>query len=121
MVRRKSPGNSSGNEYSELIKLWLLRILVPLNGQYKFVSKMGIENDRLAETLGFVTPDDIAFESVEIKKARARLCRLHAAGEKKYLKAELPKELAENIRRLAELVSAGSIWRPKELGGHRGQ
>jgi SpoVK/Ycf46/Vps4 family AAA+-type ATPase len=109
MVRRKSPGNSSDNEYSELIKLWLLRILVPLNGQYKFVSKMGIENDRLAETLGFVTPDDIAFESVEIKKARARLYRLHAAGEKKYLKAELPKELAENIRRLADLVGLSEI------------
>jgi AAA+ superfamily predicted ATPase len=86
-----------------------LRILVPLNGHIEFINNMGIQNDLLAEILGLATPADMVFQELEIKKARAQLRKLYVAGEKKYLKAELPRELTENIRRLADLVGLSAI------------
>jgi len=109
MARSQTSKLSIDTGRSELVKLWLLRILVPLNGQQEFINNLGIQNGRLAETLGLVTPSDMAFEDVEIKKARAQLRRLYLAGEKKYQKAELPNALTENIRRLADLVGLSAI------------
>lgn len=104
MARSCTPRLYDDSGRSDLVKLWLLRILVPLNGQLEFINSLGIQSNRLAETIGLVTPSDIAFEDQAIKKARAKLRRLYVAGEKKYQNAELPVELAGNIRRLSDLV-----------------
>lgn len=109
MARAQTSRLSINAGRSDLVRLWLLRILVPLNGQHEFINSRGIENERLAEMLGLVTPSDIAFEDLEIRKARAQLKRLYVAGEKKYQKAELPRELTENMRRLADLVGLSPI------------
>ena len=109
MARSRTPRLYGTTGRSDLVKLWLLRILVPLNGQHEFINNLGIQNERLAEILGLATPVDMAFEELEIKKARAQLCKLYEAGEKKYQKAELPRELTENIRRLADLVGLSAI------------
>lgn len=109
MARSRTTRLYSSTGRSDLVKLWLLRILVPLNGQHEFISSLGIHNERLADILGLITPANMAFEELEIKKARAQLSKLYEAGEKKFIKAELPQVLTANIRRLADLVGLSAI------------
>lgn len=109
MARSTRDRLSIDPDKSDLVKLWLLRILVPLRGHVEFISTTGIESERLAETIGLQTPPDISFDPPEINKARVRLRKLYLAGEKKYQKAVGPIALTENIRRLASLVGLSEI------------
>ena len=109
MARFQSSGLSISDGRSDLVRLWLLRMLVPLNGQQEFFGNHGLHNKQLAEAIGLTSASDIFFDEEDVKKARTQLRRLYVAGEKKYQKAEPPKALVENMRRLAELVGLSAI------------
>lgn len=88
-----------------VVKLWLLRLLVPLNGQSKFITRQGFENDDLAESLAVgVSADNFDDESYNVSALKSQLRERYLAAEAVAHRATLPEQVSENIGRLAELV-----------------
>ncbi len=52
MARRRSRNAVSSVDLDPLIRLWLLRVLVPLGGHRDFVRPHGISNDSIAAAIG---------------------------------------------------------------------
>ena len=52
MARRRTRYSGNAIEIDPIIRLWLLRILVPLGGHREFLHSHGFNNDALATTLG---------------------------------------------------------------------
>ena len=104
---RRNPLSSTSSllpETPAIVRLWMLRLLVPLGGHHSFVSNRGFSNDALAELLGlgeWIDPEDREFNPV---KVRAELRRLHQEGESKLAGAAMPACLRANVNRLSELV-----------------
>lgn len=102
--RRKSPHfpshDASDNAYEALIRLWVLRILVPLGGSRDFVISLGYQNDHLASYLG-LPPTDGEFN---MKLALAALRKTHTQAERRRGSAAIPEILARNIARFSELL-----------------
>lgn len=91
-------------EFFPLLNLWILRILVPLGGHKRFVSKRGFSNDQVAEALGLEKWVEPADDQFDVRKVRAALRRLHQAAEKNTNDFAIPEYLSVNVNRLAELV-----------------
>ena len=91
-------------ETPAIVRLWILRLLVPLGSHRSFVNSHGFGNDALAEMLGlgdWIDPEDGAFNPL---KVRAELRRLHQEGERKLAGTAMPACLRANVNRLSELV-----------------
>ena len=93
-----------------LVRLWLLRLLVPLEAHKKFIDKHGFDDDALAETIGLgrwtgtrdrFHEQDSDFDPIA---ARRELCRLHKDCEKTSGNAKVSNPLGNNVKRLAQLV-----------------
>ena len=95
-------------EKSPLLQLWVLRLLVPLEGHKDFVSSFGFSNDHVAKVLGLGKWIDPAQFEFDPKKVRRTLRSLHQTGEQKYFNAPVPTTLSKNIERLAEMVGLTS-------------
>lgn len=113
MIRRRRPSRYSHmpTDLPLMVRLWLLRILVPLGGHQEFVQRGGFSNDTLAELLGlgaWIDPDDDEFNP---KAVRVALRKLHQDAEDQCRDAELPACLNNNIARLARLVGLSDIDR----------
>ncbi len=91
-------------EIPALVKLWLLRLLVPLGCQREFIGESGFDNDSLAEVVGLKEWIDSCAYEFDRKSVRAALRQRHLEAEHKLRKARPPKELSGNIKRLARLV-----------------
>ena len=50
-ICRRSKTDSQPDEILPLVRLWLLRVLVPLGGQRTFINRLGFESDKLAKDL----------------------------------------------------------------------
>lgn len=89
------------------IRLWLLRILVPLGAHRELIGAQGFTNDAVAEVLGlgWIDPDQDEFDPRAIRSA---LRDLHRKAEGQAAKAQLPHCLRENIRQLSDLVGLGT-------------
>lgn len=88
-----------------VIELWVLRLLVSLNGQPRFITPHGIDNDDLAEALGMSVPaDSFDWVSYNVADFKSQLRERHVAVEAEAHHARVPPRVAENIGRLAELV-----------------
>ena len=90
------------------IRLWLLRILVPLGAHRELIGAQGFNNDAVAEVLGlgrWIDPDQDDFDSRTVQSA---LRDLHRKAERQAAKALLPRCLRENIRQLSDLVGLGT-------------
>jgi len=109
MARSKSPSASTDSGKSDLVKLWLLRILVPLNGHQEFITNLGPANKQLADLLGLKIPLELVYEAQDIRTARASLNRLHISAEKKCAHAAVPQALADNVHRLADLMNLSPV------------
>ena len=99
-----SSENYFSPEVFPLLTLWTLRVLVPLGGHKKFITKRGFCNDQIAEALGlekWIEPDD---DNFDVRKVRSALRRLHQAAEKSTQDLAIPEHLSVNVNRLAELV-----------------
>lgn len=96
--------NHFSSELSPLLKLWMLRVLVPLGGLKKFITKSRFSNDQVAEALGLEKWIDSADQEFDARKVRNVLRRLYQAAEKEPCDAAIPEYLSVNVNRLAELV-----------------
>lgn len=101
--RRASPVQDP--EVNPLVRLWVLRILVPLGGQQGFIEPGGFLKAGVASALGLADPaEDEEADSFSPSAARAALRRLYAGAESRCRKAGLPPVLHANLRRLGDLV-----------------
>ena len=85
-----------------LVRLWVLRMLVPLGAHRELVMSRGFSSDQLAHALGlseWVDPEDREFDQAAV---RARLRDLHRQAERR--KPQVPQVLQDNVARLAALV-----------------
>lgn len=86
--------------YEALIRLWILRLLVPLGASREFISSFGYSNDHLARYLGLPTTN----EQFDMKVTMTELRKQHAQAERRRNSAALPEILARNIARYSELM-----------------
>jgi transitional endoplasmic reticulum ATPase len=87
-----------------LVRLWVLRILVPLGGYNKLIGKQGFSNDALASYIGlghWLNSDSKRFSADNVLK---ELRKLHLAGEQLLAGTQDPSCVWANVRMLKELV-----------------
>lgn len=110
MTRRK-PSLSSPflPETPAIVRLWMLRLLVPLGGHRSFINTHGFSNDSLAELLGLGEWIDSELREFSPSKVRAQLRRVHQDAERTLKGAVVPTCLRANVARMSALVglSAG--------------
>lgn len=118
MGRGRRIASGVQTQTAALVRLWLLRILVPLNGQSKFISRHGFFNDSLATVVGlghWVDPEEFDLPSFEEAgqeegadfdpvHAKAVLRRLHQQAERNLKNAIVSEQLRSNIDKLVALV-----------------
>ncbi len=88
-----------------LVYLWLLRMLVPLNGHRDFICRRDFSNDTTAEMLGlerWIDPEGFDFDP---KAVRNELRALHRSAEGSLNNSRVSAFLGRNIARLARLAS----------------
>ena len=103
-MRRRSSFVKAPRDIAPIIRLWLLRILVPLGAHQEFVTTSCFANDTLAETLGLSAWIDPVTCDFEPKAVRAELRKQHQLSERKLGGAQAPSCLRNNVARLSELV-----------------
>ena len=107
--RRRRKSTEPATELSAVVRLWMLRMLVPLNAQRQFVMRMGFQDDGLAAALGLGKWVDVGSDDFDTRSICAELRELHAAAEKSARSAKVPKLLSENVGRLGTLVGLNQI------------
>lgn len=95
---------NSSETVPSILKLWILRILVPLGGHREFIHQNGFASDFLAEALGLGEMIDPDYSDFTSKEALARLRKLHQHAESQFCEALCPEKLQENVSRMAKLV-----------------
>ena len=128
MARRRSRNAVSSVDLDPLIRLWLLRVLVPLGGHRDFVRPHGISNDSIAAAIGlghwidptqYEIPDflrgtykvkhtDPEKSEYDVKAVLSELRLLHQNAEKQWANAPLSDCLRTNVRQLSDLVGLSS-------------
>ena len=63
----------SASDVPALVRLWLLRLLVPLGGHREFIYENGFRNDALAEALGLAESTDPFGSDLNPKAVRPKL------------------------------------------------
>jgi len=112
-------------EIAPIIRLWMLRILVPLHGDRNFLNSHGFREDSVAEAIDlghWVNPskshapkflrrlqkpaDENSDElpSFDAKSVRYELKQLHLRAERLWATASTPDALRNNVNRLSHLV-----------------
>ena len=104
LFHRRSKRSPEFSEIPDLVRLWLLRLLVPLGAHRKFIGQNGFADDTLAEILGMGEWIDGGEYDFDQKAVRTRLRKMHHECERSLRHAALPKSLADNISRLSKLV-----------------
>lgn len=104
VLRRRSRYSRASQDIQPLVRLWLLRLLVPLGGHREFINPQGFHNDSLAEALGLGEWLSANSREFDMKGARDALRKLHRTGENTFRGSETPSCLSGNVKRLAELV-----------------
>ena len=129
----RSPALTYQEEIPEVCRLWLLRLLVPLGAQRKFINRHDFASDKLAQVLGLgrwiddeseswdlsedqgheidedEDADDASHRTFNASRVRSELRRLHQAAERKSESLNLPLALRTNLDRLAALVGLSAI------------
>jgi hypothetical protein len=85
------------------LRLWLLRILIPLDGCQGFINRMGFDSDQIAHFFRldeWIDPDGVDFDP---KVDRQLLHSMHKAAEVEASQAVLQVKLKQNVRKLADL------------------
>ena len=103
-IHRHLKQGSMSLEIIDLVKLWLLRLLVPLRGHKKFISTNGFDNDTLAELLGLGDWLDDKRCEFDQRAVLAELKKIHRESESTLRDTVPPKSLAENISRLSAIA-----------------
>lgn len=96
-------------DVSQLVRLWILRLLVPLGGHREFLFQNGYRNDGLAEFLGLDQNLDPFSGDLNLKGILTKLRQLHAAAERKPHVAVAASCLRNNVMRLSKLVGMSAV------------
>lgn len=124
MASRRTRNTGVVIESDPIIRLWLLRLLMPLGGHRNFLHSNGFQNETLANAIGLghwvaVSNDEKAdsfiqasrscsrnLEAIDfdLKKVKSELRQLHQKAEKLASKTTLSGCLRHNIDQLADLV-----------------
>ncbi len=88
---------------SPLIRLWVLRILVRLHAQRRFVRSHGFENDDIAAALGFGSLVDEPGR-FDADRVRARIRAMHVRAERNVTKIQPSAVMVRNIEKLAKML-----------------
>lgn len=109
MANRRSRTASMQLEITPVVRLWLLRLLVPLGGYRGFVHRHGFHNDTLAEILGLGDWVDPSPRDFDLKTVLAELRKLHQACERKLNNPAMPAFLRNNVERISKLVGLSEV------------
>jgi transitional endoplasmic reticulum ATPase len=110
MVRhRRSSHHRSIHDIPDLVRLWLLRLLVPLNAQQEFIRDHGFANDIAAEAIGLGEWVFASSREFDPRQARAALRKLYEDAERQLAHSRAPADLTQNLTRLAGLVGLSPI------------
>jgi hypothetical protein len=90
-------------------RLWILRALVPMNLQRRFVKDRGFDDDGLALHLGLDRFVGLNAEDFEPNIVKEELRAAHAEAEANLNQASLPERLTRNIERLGALVGLSEV------------
>lgn len=104
MIVRRKPRHLSAPDIPAITQLWLLRMLVPLDGQRALVGRSNFSSDALAQAVGlgeWIDNDERGFDAAAI---RQQLRGLHRAAEAQAGVTTAPPTLSANVARLASLV-----------------
>lgn len=91
-------------EVPAIVRLWMLRCLVPLRGHRELVQKDCLENDSVARVLGLEAWVDRQGEDFDQREVVAELRGRHREIERAARKCHWPETLGRNIRRMAGLI-----------------
>lgn len=108
MAKHRTRNADHAIHIDPIIRLWLLRILVPLGGQREFVHNHGFSDDTVAEAIGLGYWIDPSPNDFDPKAVRTELRQLHQRAEKQLSQSTLPASLRQNISQLSELVGLSS-------------
>lgn len=86
------------------VQLWILRLLVPLQGYQKFWSKYGFENTELAAALGYSKYVENEANEIDEKFIIADLKQKHKVFEKTARPHVVSRNLEKNITRLSSIL-----------------
>lgn len=107
--RRFDPLNPLQAELDPIVRLWLLRMLVPLGAMRSFAPAHGIANDELAFALGLGHWTDNVMCEYCASAVHAQLRELHRAAEAELAPASVPVRLRENVARLSKMVGLSEL------------
>ncbi len=94
---------------SALVRLWILRLLVPLQGHRKFIGKHYLQEDSLAHALGLGAWVDVDEEDFDPKAVLKVLRAQYQDAERSSQMMGLGEEpLRRNLERLAPLIGLNS-------------
>jgi len=99
--------------FSPLVRLWVLRLLVTLGGQRRFVRGSDFSHDDLAIALGFAAEVNTSCDEFDAKRVNTKLARLHAKIERQ-AKATPPVHnpiLEANLERFQTLIGLDAAER----------
>lgn len=107
---RKTGGLSSAEaDVPAIVRLWMLRCLVPLRGYQRLVQKERLDDDDVARAVGLGDWVDKQDEEFDQRAVTARLRVLHRDFERVADDCSWPPNLTRNIKRLAKLTSLNEI------------
>lgn len=104
MGRERGGGRSSLKALDATIRLWALRVLVPLEGHAKLFDGTRFIGTGVAEAVGLKESTEGLWDAAQASAVRVELRALHARAEAGADDCRMPAALAANSRRLADLV-----------------
>jgi len=96
-------------EAPAVVRLWMLRCLVPLHGFRGLVQKEYLENDDVARVVGLENWVDRQGDEFNQSKVIAELRGRHREIERVAGECHWPETLGRNIRRMANLIGLNAI------------
>lgn len=102
---RKRNRHAAGTERIPcIIKLWILRMLVPLGGHQEFISKRELQNEGLARLLGLGDWIDCEYEEFKPRAIYGQLRAEYRKAEQSRQDVHQSKIMTDNVARLSALA-----------------
>ena len=98
-------------ELTPIVRLWVLRILITLNGHRNFIRAHGFNDDNLAMALGLERWVEDPEYVHKVKDSLIEVKQMHRQAEKTGRTAHVPEVLIQNIDRLRALTGLTEVDR----------
>jgi transitional endoplasmic reticulum ATPase len=96
-----------------IVRLWVLRLLVPLECHRKFITRHGFDSEELARLFELTSDEDTPKAGVSEPHnpvaIKAKLKNLYLIAEQESSSVSLPEPLASNIKLLADQVGLSEV------------